>query len=294
MNYLRQATAVDIALGPFVDSTDGFTPENGLTISQADVRLKKNSGAWAQKNDANAATNEENGWYEVALNATDTDTVGILVIAVNEAGALPVWREFQVIEEVVYDRDYAAAATGIIGTAQSGDSFARLGAPAGASVSADVAAVQSDTNDIQTRLPAALVGGRMDASVGAMAADTLTASALAASAVAEIQSGLSTLDAAGVRAAVGLASANLDTQLDALPTNAELGAATANLDVAVSTRLAAASYTAPDNVSVAAIKTKTDQLAFGVANAVDTNITHVIGDPVQENGSTTTNWGGAP
>lgn len=37
--------------------------------------------------------------------------------------------------------------------------------------------------------------------------------------------GFSTLDAAGVRAAVGLASANLDTQLDALPTAAEVATA---------------------------------------------------------------------
>lgn len=81
--------------------------------------------------------------------------------------------------------------------------------------------VETDTADIQTRLPAALVSGRMDASVGAMAADVLTSTALAASAVTEMQSGLSTLDAAGVRAAVGLASANLDTQLGDLPTAAE-------------------------------------------------------------------------
>lgn len=46
-----------------------------------------------------------------------------------------------------------------------------------------------DTNDIQARLPAALVSGRMDASVGAMAANTLTASALAADAVTEIAAG---------------------------------------------------------------------------------------------------------
>jgi hypothetical protein len=39
------------------------------------------------------------------------------------------------------------------------------------------------------------------------------------------QAGVSTLDAAGVRSAVGLASANLDTQLDALPTAAENAAA---------------------------------------------------------------------
>ncbi len=93
--------------------------------------------------------------------------------------------------------------------AQSGDAFARLGAPAGASIAADIAtrlasasytapanatiaAIEADTQDIQSRLPAALVGGRMDSSVGAMAANTLTASALATDAVAEIQSGLST------------------------------------------------------------------------------------------------------
>lgn len=92
---------------------------------------------------------------------------------------------------------------------------------ASANLDTQIAAVQSDTNDIQTRIPAALVSGRIDASVGAMAANTLTASALASDAVTEIQTGLSTLDAAGIRAAVGLTSANLDTQLDALPTAAE-------------------------------------------------------------------------
>jgi hypothetical protein len=49
----------------------------------------------------------------------------------------------------------------------------------------------------------------------AIAANAIGASELAADAVTEIQSGLSTLDAAGVRTAVGLASANLDTQLTA-------------------------------------------------------------------------------
>ena len=45
---------------------------------------------------------------------------------------------------------------------------------------ASLAAVQADTDDLQTRLPAALVGGRIDASVGAMAANVLTAAATAA------------------------------------------------------------------------------------------------------------------
>lgn len=63
---------------------------------------------------------------------------------------------------------------------------------AGATVGVDIVAIQADTDNVQTRLPAALVGGRMDSSVGAMAADTLTASALATDAVTEIQTGLAT------------------------------------------------------------------------------------------------------
>lgn len=56
--------------------------------------------------------------------------------------------------------------------------------------------------------------GAIDAS--AIAADAIGSSELASSAVTEIQSGLSTLDAAGIRTAVGLATANLDTQLGAI------------------------------------------------------------------------------
>jgi hypothetical protein len=61
-------------------------------------------------------------------------------------------------------------------TAQTGDNFARLGVPAGASVSADIAAVKVDTaailvdtgTTLDGRLPAALVGGRMDSNASAI------------------------------------------------------------------------------------------------------------------------------
>lgn len=46
----------------------------------------------------------------------------------------------------------------------------------------------------------------------------------------------------------------------------------ANLDAAISTRLASASYTAPDNTSITAIKTQTDKFVFTVANQVDANV----------------------
>lgn len=58
--------------------------------------------------------------------------------------------------------------------------------------------IETDTQDIQGRLPAALVSGHIDASVGAMAANTVTASAVATDAVTEIQSGLATATALAV------------------------------------------------------------------------------------------------
>jgi hypothetical protein len=121
----------------------------------------------------------------------------------------------------------------------TGDAYARLGAPVGASTSADIAAVKGV-------LPAALVSGRMDSSTGAMATDVLTAAALAASAVTEIQAGLSTYaggDTSGTTTLLGRLTAIRAGLLD-------------NLDAAISTRLASAGYTAPDNTTIGTINTK--------------------------------------
>jgi hypothetical protein len=57
-----------------------------------------------------------------------------------------------------------------------------------------VSNIQTDTDDIQTRLPAALVGGRMDSSVGAMASNVITATALDATAATEIAEAILKLD----------------------------------------------------------------------------------------------------
>lgn len=225
----------------------------------------------------------------------------------------------------------------VLGTAQSaGDLKASLNT------------LQTDTDDIQTRLPAALVGGRMDSSTGAMAANVITAAAINAAALngkgdwnigktgyalsaagilaiwdaltltlttvgsigkmlvdridVILSSRLATvgytapLDAVGMRAAVGLAAANLDLQIVALPTALQnrvemdlnsvgLSSIFARTDVATSSRLSAAGYTAPDNAGVAAIKGKTDNLIFTVANKLDVNLLYVNGIQVVGNGA---------
>lgn len=103
MNILKQSTAATIVLGPFVDQTDGYTAETALTIAQADVRLSKNAGTFAQKNNATSCTHMENGYYSCPLSTTDTDTLGQLHVAVNETGALPVWRTFTVVPANAYE-----------------------------------------------------------------------------------------------------------------------------------------------------------------------------------------------
>jgi hypothetical protein len=95
--------------------------------------------------------------------ATNPDNTS--VVEVRDIAGPPLDTNLKVVGVVLTDT--VTTYTG--NTPQTGDNFARLGAPVGASISADIAGVQSDTDNIQTRLPAALVSGRMDSSVGAYA-----------------------------------------------------------------------------------------------------------------------------
>jgi len=103
MQYLKGNTTSVIQLGPFLDETDGKTTEEALTITQPDIRLSKNGGAFAQKNAAETLAHDENGWYICNLNTSDLNMNGRLIVAVHEAGALPVWCEFTVLLPQVYD-----------------------------------------------------------------------------------------------------------------------------------------------------------------------------------------------
>lgn len=60
--------------------------------------------------------------------------------------------------------------------------------------------IMGDTNDIQTRLPAALVGGRMDSSIGAVAANAITAAGIADGAIDAATFAAGAIDAAAIAA----------------------------------------------------------------------------------------------
>ena len=103
MPILRQSTAATVQIGPFLDSTNGSTPETALTLAPADVLLAKNGAALAAKSSATTSAHDDDGWYACLLDTTDTGTLGRLNLSVQEAGALPVWHNYAVVTANVYD-----------------------------------------------------------------------------------------------------------------------------------------------------------------------------------------------
>lgn len=145
---LKQSTAVDVLIGPFVDSTDGYTPETGVSPA---VKLSKNGQTLGAKSDATTPVHDADGYYNCELDATDTNTVGTLVVSVvGSATSLAVRHEFQVVEEAVYDALYASGAVGPLEANDTGTGLSAV--PWNASWDAEV---QSECND-------ALVAQKLD------------------------------------------------------------------------------------------------------------------------------------
>lgn len=102
--YLKQSTASqEIPLGYFVDSTDGNTEETGLTIANTDIKLWKCGATTLANKNSGGATHISNGVYYCVLDATDTGTLGSLVVFVHVSGALSVKVECVVLAANVYD-----------------------------------------------------------------------------------------------------------------------------------------------------------------------------------------------
>lgn len=72
--FLREDTAVDVLIGPFVDDADGDTADTDATL---DVELSKAGQALANKTDATAPVHDAagtvDGYYNCELDATDTN-----------------------------------------------------------------------------------------------------------------------------------------------------------------------------------------------------------------------------
>lgn len=144
---------------------------------------------------------------------------------------------------------------------------------------AQATAIEADTQDIQSRLPAALVSGRMDSYVGAMANNVITSSVVATNAFNN--SAFTTGYFNSINAEVDTALADYDA-----PTKAEL-------DAAETAIIAAIPDIAPLEANVTAVKAKTDNLTFTVAGQVDANTESINGATVNGNGTSGNLWRGA-
>lgn len=120
MQILRQSTAAAVSYGPFVDKGDGVTLEVGL-VSALDhastgIMLSKNGGALTIRHaSVTASTYDAYGNYIVTLDTTDTNTCGRLRMQFSEAATcLPVFQDFMVVEEEVFDDLFAASAVGYL------------------------------------------------------------------------------------------------------------------------------------------------------------------------------------
>lgn len=138
-----------------------------------------------------------------------TDKTG-LIVDVNAKqwlGVAPLALSSQQVQAVVPSSTVVASMTGNVGgnvTGSVGSVVGAVGSVTGLTASnldatissrmatytqptgfltASFTTIQADLDDIQTRLPAALVSGRIDASVGAMAANVVTAAAIADGAI---------------------------------------------------------------------------------------------------------------
>lgn len=221
-----------------------------------------------------------------------------------------------------------------------GAAFTRLGAPAGASVSADIAAVQADVDGISAGTSPDVLVDTTIATLASQTSFTLTAGSADDDAyngmaviftdqstaaqkwvcfvsdytgstktvtlesapgftvatgdeVAIMAAGGSTsvpvtatVAAADIRDAVGLASANLDTQLSTIDTNVDA------VLVDTGTTLDGKLDTIDNflDTEVAAIKTKTDQLTFTKANEIDANVQSLNGVTLTGDGQTGTEF----
>lgn len=176
-------------------------------------------------------------------------------------------------------------------------------------------------------LAASFAAGAIDAAALAADAGTEIGTAVWATttrALTILDEDSTTLDLdATIRAAVGMASANFDTQIGDLPTNAELATSQAAADDATIAAIGAlnnlsaaqvnaevdtalADYDGPTHAEltsalaaaddavlaqVALVKAKTDSLTFTVAGVADTNIQYVNDVQVNGDGSAGTPWG---
>lgn len=211
---LRDSTTGNGKTGlAFGDVTASYVREGGtrvaITLASGTAGDSYSSGKWAEVD----ATNQK-GLYQLHLpNAAIASGVAAVTVSLQATGTLD--------KAIRLKLETPVNATQISGDATAADNLESAYDGTGYDVGGiDVSELNQIVDDL-------LNGGRLDLLVDAIKAKTDQFVFTVANQVdANALSGGGGLDASGVRAAVGLASANLDTQLGDIPTVSEFNART--------------------------------------------------------------------
>lgn len=117
---VRQSTAFELSVGPVLDA-DGVAV-TGCVVG--DFKIKKTTGNFAALNGSATLTHVSAGTYDLVLTTSDTDTVGLLTVAIDDTVNACASVRLQVMEEVIYDALYAASAPGYLQPTTSGRTLA--------------------------------------------------------------------------------------------------------------------------------------------------------------------------
>lgn len=215
MREISQSTIHNVMVF-MTDSSDHIAGKTSLTLT---VTASKDGAAFASISPT--VTERGNGWYNLALTTSHTDTLGDLAIHITATGADPTDLVMRVVAVNKADSvrmgltalpNAAADAAGGLpisdaggldldgvlsgNTPQTGDAYARLGAPVGASISADVAASLTaigNLNDFDPATDTVILDATQANYAPAKAGDEMDlVNAPNATAVSAIQSGLAT------------------------------------------------------------------------------------------------------
>ena len=362
MYELKTNTAVRIAVGPLVDPGDGKTAETSLTVTGLSCQIyqiKNDGGAVVRaqfaptasggNNDMALVTSSTDGMYDLELTAAQLNWLGNGRITFYDVdGFLVHWIDILVVSAAYFDWKYGTTAPKVdvdtiktqsvtcaagvtvranVGTtndstAQTGDAFARLGAPAGASVSADVAAVKAETAAIVEDTGTTLDTLIKDIPTNAeFEARTLVAAGYGTAANQSTIIGYIDTEVAAILAAVDTEVAAIKAVTDKLDTAVELDGAVyrltenaleqaptggtaptveqirAEID-ANSTQLAAIVADTNElqtdltnggrvDLLIDGIKAKTDKMTYTSGNDLDVNVQKINDVTLTGNGSTT-------
>jgi hypothetical protein len=207
---------------PAALSGDGFMKADLKSIED-ELTSGNNATLRLKKLDVHNTTNSEQA---IHIKESGTGGVGVWIESLNTSGIAALLDGNIASMYMFSNRDAIIAEHGGAGTGDyHGIKFVNDSVDGGKSISApdDIALPSGDLDD---QLQA--IDNYIDTEVSAIKAktDQLTFTVANQVDANALSGGGGGLDAAGVRAAVGLASANLDTQLDALPTAAENATAT--------------------------------------------------------------------